>query len=139
MSTPKKAAAGVVGAFLADQATRIAKDPEVHKAVADAARPAVAKVGEVAKGAKAKVKVPHRTDPFEQLEVSLDVVARMVDEYSPGEDPEQVAGWRRRITSLRSAIPLARADQGKGRRTKLKDLKARQKVLLDEVYAAVVG
>lgn len=138
MATPKKAAAGVVGAFLVEQAGRIAQDPDVHKAVAEAARPAAARMGEAAKSAKGKVKLPHRADPFAQLEASLDVVAQLVEQHSPGADPAATAEWRRRITSLRNAIPLAKADQGKGRRTKLKDLQARQKALLDEVYTAVV-
>ncbi|WP_420174340.1 hypothetical protein [Luteococcus sp. OSA5] len=138
MATPKKAAAGVVGGVIAQQAAQLAKDPAVHKAVVDGVKPAVTMAGETVRGLRGKVKTPKKADPFEQLATSLDVVAHLIEEYSPATDPELVNGWRHKVTSLRSAIPLAQVDQGKGRKAKLKDLQSRQKALLDEVYAAIV-
>lgn len=49
-----------------------------------------------------------------------------------------LAQWRARLAGLRSGAALAKADAGKGRKQKLKDLTARQHALLDEIYAALV-
>ena len=136
MASPKNKAVEVAGNFVFSQAKRLAADPEVHKAILLGAAPAAA----AAKKAAAKVKVPHRADPFDKLEAGLDAVSEQLASLTPEDsNPETVANWHRRLKQLRTAVPLAKADAGKGRRQKLADLSKRQHDLLNEVYDATVG
>lgn len=128
MPSPKGAVGKMVGGFLVKQAMSIANDPQVRQAVVDGVKPVVN-----------KVKLPQRAESFAQLETALDTVEQLInDQATEGTNAAKVAEWRTTLRSLRTALPLAKADQGKGQRQKLKDLSTRQQALLDDVYSTVV-
>ncbi len=132
MPSPKGKAGAFAGAFIADQVKRLAADPEVHKAV-------IGGVGAAAKKVAAKAKLPKKADPFDTLNDGLDVIAAMATDQRPGDIPEAtLADWKQRLAAQRRAIPLARIDEGKSRKQKLKDLTERQHKLLDDIYAATI-
>lgn len=70
---------------------------------------------------------------LDAAEVAVDG-ARANDALSP-----RAEEWSRSLASLRSAVPLAKAAQGRDRRRKLADLQERTNTLLNEIYAATVG
>ena len=132
MPSPKGKAGAFAGAFIADQVKRLAADPEVHKAV-------IGGVGAAAKKVAAKAKLPKKADPFDTLNDGLDVIAAMATDQRPGDIPEAtLADWKQRLAAQRRAIPLARIDEGKSRKQKLKDLTERKHKLLDDIYAATI-
>lgn len=139
MPSPKGKAGAFAGAFIADQVKRLAADPEVHKAVIHGAAPVIGGVGAAAKKVAAKAKLPKKADPFDTLNDGLDVIAAMATDQRPGDIPEAtLADWKQRLAAQRRAIPLARIDEGKSRKQKLKDLTERQHKLLDDIYAATI-
>ncbi|HIW29094.1 MAG TPA: hypothetical protein H9987_03655 [Candidatus Luteococcus avicola] len=137
MASPNPKLAKNIQTIAARQAASWASDPEVRRSVVAAAKPAADTARKALRHAAGRV--PRRPDPFEALEGSLREMEAMIVQRPQGAVPSDLlAQWRARLAGLRSGAALAKADAGKGRKQKLKDLTARQHALLDEIYAALV-
>lgn len=139
-SNAKKGVAAVASSLIVEQALNFARDPQNRQFVADFAKPVADGAGRAAQAAAGKVKLPKRDVPFQKLEEALGATKRTIDHHGGqlGFDTSRISHWRAQRDSLRLALPLAMADEGKGRRQRLKDLQKRHHSLVDEVYQATV-